>query len=63
MNEEIDVLWRTSKCWTVVEIPVGVKLLTQRRYHFVFKIKFKNGKVMAVNSTRASPTVTRSLLL
>jgi hypothetical protein len=33
----------------MVEIPVGVKLLTQR-CHFVFKIKFKNGKVDRLKS-------------
>jgi hypothetical protein len=47
MNEEIDVLWRKRKCWTVVKIPVGVNLL---RCHFIFKIKFKNGKVDRLKS-------------
>ena len=47
MKEEIDVLWRKRKCWTVVKIPVGVNLL---RCHFVFKIKFKYGKVDRLKS-------------
>ena len=47
MKEEIDVLWRKRKCWTVVKIPAGVNLL---RCHFVYKIKFKNGKVDRLKS-------------
>jgi hypothetical protein len=46
-NEGIDVLWRQRKCWTVVKIPVGVNLL---KCYFMFKIKFKNGKVDRLKS-------------
>lgn len=47
MHDEIYVLWHKRQCWEVVPVPKGVRIL---RCHFVYKVKYKDGKVDRLKS-------------